>query len=510
MPVKGDTTSTGDDPARPEDETARPGHELDRLILRSVGWLGVALGGGQVLGLLSMLALARLLEPKAFGLVALGAAILAVVQELQESGIGAALVYRRNDVEKAAGSVLLFAPLSGLVLFGAGFAAAPYAARALGNSDATNVVRVLLTLILIRSIGVAPLAILERTMSYRARATLDVLSAVVQAATAVALAFAGAGVWSLVAGQLAGQAVTVALAWVVVPWRPSPRQADLRVLRELLRYGRWTGSARIVTIVNRTVDNLVVARLLGATSLGFYSVAFRLADAPVSMLGSILGRVMFPVYSMLQEDLAAVRRVYVENLQRTAIVLLPVAVGLIVDARPVVLGLLGAKWLAAAAPLRILAVWAVVRTLVGPAGPVFDGRGKPHLGLLFAIPSTAVLVALLVALVPPFGLQGAAAAQAIAITAVGVPALLLSAHLVGCSPAELGRALARPVLCSAILAGSLLVLTELVEPLAPEPALAVLIAGGLAVYLISSAVFVRSIVEPMWRSIRGVPPPSPV
>src|SRR6266542_3195296 len=253
-----------DDQPRPDAAGAR---ELDALILRSVGWLGVSLGGSQVISVVSMLALARLLEPRAFGLVAIAAAILEVVYQLQESGLGSALVYRRNDVERAAGSALVFAPFSASLLFGAGFALAPYLADALDPSAATDVIRALLALLLIRSLGVAPLAILERTMSYKARARMDIATAITQAAVAVSLAAVGAGVWSLVAGQLAGSAVGVVVAWMIVPWRPSPRIANLRILRELLRYGRWAGAARILNVVNRTADNFAVARLVGATPL---------------------------------------------------------------------------------------------------------------------------------------------------------------------------------------------------------------------------------------------------
>ena len=477
--------------------------QVDRLILRGIAWLGVAVGGGQVVSFLSMLALARLLEPKQFGLVAIAAAVLGVVREMQDSGMMNALVYRRDDIERAAGSVLVFAPISGLVLYCAGFLAAPAISRVLGDAGATNVIRVLLLLLLIGSAGTAPWAILERSMHYQARAKIDLASAVVQAAVAVGLAVGGAGVWSLVAGQLSGAAVAVAIAWTMLPWRPSPRQADRTILRQLLRYGRWSGAARIVNIANASVDNIVVARLLGVTPLGFYSVAFRLADLPVSLLGSIVGRVMFPVYSMLQDDLDSVRRAYLQNLQRIALVLPPITIGLMIDAKPIVLALLGAKWLPAVTPLRILGVWALVRSFAGPSVPVFDGRGKPHLGLLFTVIDAVVLITLLLVLVPRYGLYGAAAAQAIGVTAAGVPALLLAMRMVGLSVGALARGLGPPALSSAILAATLAAITGFAESLAPALALFLLVVTGLVVYLGASAIFARHIFLPMWWSMRG-------
>jgi O-antigen/teichoic acid export membrane protein len=485
---------------RPSYEMVR---ELDGVIVRSVGWLGLSLGGSQALSVLSMLILARLLEPKAFGLVAVAWIIIGVLQELQDSGMASALIYRRKDIERAAGSALVFAPVTGLVLCGLGAIAAPYLAHLIGDAHATNVIRTLLLVVLIRSFSIAPWAILERNMNYKAKAKIDFATASVQAIVAIGLAFSGAGVWSLVVGQLSGTAAGVAVVWLLVPWRPSPRQADFRILRELLRYGRWVGSARSLNVVNRTLDNFVVARLLGTTSLGFYALAFRLADMPVSLLGGILGRVMFPVYSLLQDDLDSVRRVFVQYFQRVALVLLPISVGLLIDAKPIVLALLGEKWLSAVTPLQILAVWALVRSFVSPSGSVFDGRGKPHLALFFLVPGTGVLLLLLLLLVPRFGVSGAAAAQAIAISTIGIPSLLLALRMIQLSPLALARAIGPSALCSAVLAATLLLLTGMVDSLTPVLALLALVSTGLAVYLVSTAIFARSVIMPMWWSIRG-------
>ena len=91
MSLEGDRASSG----RPAPETAE---ELDELILRSVGWLGVSLGGRQLVNLLAVAFLAHLLEPEAFGLVAVAWIILGVLQEMQDSGIASALVYRRDGI----------------------------------------------------------------------------------------------------------------------------------------------------------------------------------------------------------------------------------------------------------------------------------------------------------------------------------------------------------------------------------------------------------------------------
>ena len=202
--------------------------ELDGKILRSSGWVALSVASQQLASIVSLFVLARLLEPKAFGLVALAWTVLAFAERIQESGLGAALVYRRDDIERAAASALVWAPLASLVLYIATFVLAPLFAHLLRTPDLTAVLRVLGLVLVLRGLMVVPAAILGRMLDFRSRAKADIGGSFVQAVVSIALAFAGFGVWSLVFGALAAAVVTAAILWTVVPWRPSPRAASRR------------------------------------------------------------------------------------------------------------------------------------------------------------------------------------------------------------------------------------------------------------------------------------------
>jgi O-antigen/teichoic acid export membrane protein len=483
-----------------EDDAVHPG--LDGRILRSSGWLAVSLAGGQAASLLSLLVLARLLEPEAFGLVALAWTILAFTEQIQESGIGSALIYRRHEIELGAASGVIWGPLASLVLYGAAFLAAPILAHVFRSPDLTSVLRVLGLVLFFRGLMAVPLAMLERELNFRARAKSDVGGAIVQAAVAVTLAFAGAGVWSLVLGALAGAAAQTAILWAVVPWRPSLRAARLSVLIEMMRYGRFVSLGRMLNVIELTIDNMAVARLLGTTPLGYYAIAFRLASFPTTVIGYIVGRVMFPVYSMLRGDLVAVRRAYLQTLQRVAIMALPVSVGIAVAAKPIILTLLGEKWLAAVTPLRILAVYGLLRSFVAPSGELFKGIGKPHFAPVLATTNLALAVPVLYVLIQTLGLNGAALGMLILMAAVGLPAMFLAMRLINVSVFDTARALARPFLCSALLAAALTLLLRPTESLSPAMALLILSGAGLIVFCGAAAVFARPVVAPMLISIR--------
>jgi O-antigen/teichoic acid export membrane protein len=495
------TSVTG--PGEPDTATGADEERLDGRILRSSGWVAMSLGGKQLASLLSLLVLARLLEPRMFGLVSLSWAVLAFAEQIQESGIGAALIFRRAEVREAAATAAIWAPLASLVLYAATFALASPIAGLLHAPGLTNVLRLLAVVLVLRGLMVVPAAILMRELDFRAGAAADVVAALAQVGVAVGLAFAGAGVWSLVAGALAASAVQAAILWALVPWRPRLRLASFSLLREMMRYGRFVGVGNILNVVGNTIDNLAVARLLGTGPLGFYSVAYRVASFPNSVLGYVVSRVMFPIYAQLQDDPRALRQAYVRNMQRIAFVSLPAAVGIIVAARPIVLALLGPRWLDAVTPLRILGVYGLIKSLAAPSGEVFKGVGKPHIAPALSVPHLLLAVPVLYVLTRAYGLDGAALGILILIAIVGIPAMLIAMFLVAVPPAQLARALSTPALCALVPGCAIAVLLAPADALPPAAALASLAAAGLVAFVAAAALFGRGLLVPMWANLRA-------
>jgi O-antigen/teichoic acid export membrane protein len=476
---------------------------FDGKILRSSGWIALSYGVRNILSIGATLVLARILVPHDFGVVALASTFVLILEHIQASGLAASIVYRRGDVERAAGTALVFATLSGLALCVVNFFLAPVVARVFHIPEAEHVMQALSALFVIRGLATGSGALLERDLDFRSRAKGELGAGITQFVVSIGFAVAGAGVWSLVAGQLAAAFVQSAAFWLLAPWHPSPRYASWTMLREMMRYGRFVSASGIVGLVNETLDNMFVARLLGARALGFYAITFRLADFPTGVVGYMVGRVMFPAYSLLQDDRDAVRRVFMQNLQRVALLVLPIAVTFAIAAKPIVLGLLGEKWLPIVEPMRILAAYTVVRGFAACAGALFQALGRPQLVLMWSMPHTFVVVPTLLVLVPRFGLNGAAISMVIAFAASGVPALTHTMRLLDIGFRQLRHDLLRPVACSAILAVGLLLLLPVADRLPPVAGLVLISVCGTLLYVAAAAVVARPTWRPMWVSLRG-------
>jgi lipopolysaccharide exporter len=476
--------------------------ELNRRIVRSSAWVAIGFGGARILSFASTLVLVRLLEPEAFGVVAIGMTLLAVISQVQESGLGAALVHgRRHDPRTAASSVLVFAAIAGFALTAVVVALAPLYTWLLRVPEATSYVQLLAVLLAVRGLGVVPGAILERDLDFRSRTAAELSGAVVQVTAAVACATAGLGAWSLVVGVIGGTTTQTAVMWLRAPWRPSPFGASRSVLREMLRYGRFVSGANVLTVVNINIDNAMVARFLGAGPLGIYNVAWRVTELPNTVIALIVGRVMFSVYSRLQHDLEAVRAAYVQNLQRQMLVALPVTVTLGLAAEPVVDGLLGPGWEGAVAPLQLLAVFGFVRLLTA-SGELFKGVGKPHLALLTSIVFLAAAAPALLVLVPSRGPSGAALAMVIAVTLSGGMSLWLTHVVLSLGPLDLPRALARPTACALLVAATVLLTLPAADSVSAPAALAVVAAAATASSVVAWVLLARPLLTPIWTALR--------
>ncbi|MDQ3380697.1 MAG: lipopolysaccharide biosynthesis protein [Actinomycetota bacterium] len=477
--------------------------ELNRRIIRSSAWVALGHGGGQILSFASTLVLVRLLDPHAFGTVAVGVTLVAVISQIQESGLGSAFVQGRDrDQRVAASSVLVFAAAAAFVLAAVTVALAPLYTRLLHVPESTEFVQVLALMLAIRGLAVVPGAMLERELSFRYRTQAELSAASVQMTVAITCAVAGLGAWSLVAGLLAGSATQASVLWLRAPWYPSPFKASRSMLREMLRYGRFVSGTNVMVIANANLDNAVVARFLGVGSLGVYNIAWRLAELPATVIGVIVGRVMFSVYSRLQHDLDAVRAAYIQNLQRTMLFALPLAVTLGVAAEPIVLGLLGSDWKGAIGPLRLLAVFGLVRLLIAPSGDLFRGIGRPHLSLAASITFFAVALPSLLVLVPRLGTSGAALAMLAGVAASGGVLLTLTFRALELRPYVLARALARPAACAGIVAVALVAALPEARALGALAALGLVAAVATGAFLIAVALLGRSLLIPIWAGLR--------
>lgn len=339
-----------------QDAPERPS-SLTNTALGAMGWtsLSVAFQFGTKLAVLAVLA--RLLTPEDFGLVALATLTVGIGRTIILGGVGQAYLREQSSdlgMENAAAAVL---PFLGVMLAGATFLLREHLAALLGIPGAAQLIGAMsLAYVLLGVSTMAEYRCMKR-YAFRHYALVDYLcNALIYGLVAIAFAVSGAGAWSLVYGALAGFFVRAA-AFFWIDGRFWPRDAPtLSDVRRLIRTGLSFSSATATYTVANTADNFIVARVLGAESLGLYTRAYELMKYPATLYNKVVGRIALLALSDAQSDVERLSRGYFTAVTVLASAGLPLAAVLFCYSRSIISTVLGEQWVGMVVPFQVFCV----------------------------------------------------------------------------------------------------------------------------------------------------------
>jgi len=389
-------------------EDSEPESDLGRLAVRAVGWAALQKWSSRLTSLLAFLLLARLLQPEDFGLIAIASIFVGLTNVLSDGGFGTYLV-QVTEIDKRTTSTSFWTTIvTSVLLAGLLCAAAPGLAALLGEDKLTAVLLVLALSIPIQALSVTPAALLRRQLQFRALALRGFVATISSAAVAVGMAFAGFGVWSLVAQALVNGAVSAAVLWTVSTWRPSRAYDRLTAMR-MYRFGFNVVGIQLLQYLRTRGDELIVAAALGTSAVGLYSVAKRILVIVMDLTTSVVSAVATPVFARVKADPERLRRAYAEAVTATSVFVAPTTFALAALSPILVPAAFGPQWRSAGDLSAILALSGAVAAV-----SYFDrglllalGRAGTELLLTAAVTGSSLLVALLTA---PFGLTTLAVA----------------------------------------------------------------------------------------------------
>lgn len=464
--------------------------------LRGMFWAYGSFVAGRSLTLVSTAILARLLDPRDFGLVALALVFTALLETIADLGFSQALVITPEEevLERAdtvfASSVAIGAALTALIA-----ALGPLMASFFDQPELVWLMPLLGSNFLLRSLGSTHYALAEKRIDFRSRTQAEVADVLVRGAVSIALAAAGLGAASIVLGYLAGTAALSLTLWRVVDWRPRLR-ARREHLRGLVRFGLAFSGVDVVAAISNNVDYVFVGRVLGPASLGLYSLGFRLPELLIMNLSLVAGRVLFPAFAAVARE--ALADAFVVSFRYTMMLSMPLAAGLAALAHPVILALFGKQWEGSVDVMRVLALYALALTLNIPAGTAYKATGRPQVLLALAIPRLVVLVVSIAVFVDD-GIVAVAACQAAGALLVATLSTVLAVRLLDVPIRALLGGLLPPMLAAAVMGAALL---PLAGALAPWPAI---VLGGLAGVVVYGGVLwivAREALEHLWARVR--------
>jgi O-antigen/teichoic acid export membrane protein len=455
----------------------RSRHGLGTRTVRGMFWSYGSYVGTRGASLLATAILTRIISPKDFGLVALAGTFMTFLDMLQGLGVGNALVIT-NDDEVHAHAETAFAVCTGVGVFLALITAGlgPPAAALFHQPRLIELMPVLGLTFFLYGLGSTHYSLAMKSMDFRSRTSAEMADALARGIVGVTLALAGAGVWSLVAGYIAGTIAMDVVLWTLVRWRPRLRP-QRRHLRALLSFGGASTAVGIMAACLGEFDNAVVGKVLGVTQLGYYSIATKLPYLFIISLAVVAGDVLFPAFATLErKDMG---RAFLTGLEYTAMIALPLTATLVVLAEPITLGVFGRHWRPAIPAMQVLCVWAVVSPISMVCGNAFKSRGRANIVLLIAIPQAiAIIVGSL--LIARQGIVAMSWLQAGIAIAAQIITIAVAQRMFELRVRSVLAAVRAPALASAALAAALIGMHQ--EISSPWPAIGIGGAVGLVVY----------------------------
>jgi len=431
--------------------------------------------------------MARLLDPKAFGMVALAGVILRFGVYFSQIGVGQAIIQKEKLSNLEIRSAFTVSVFLGLIFIVFVWALSPFIRFLYDQPILVPIVRFLAVSLLINNLAATAVSLLRREMRFKHLAVVQIVSQILSfAAVGIPAAFMGFGVWSLVFANLMHNAIICVGAYSLV-------RHDLRFLfewktyRPLFSFGSRISVISFFEFLGSSVDTLLIGRYLGPVQLGFYNRSYMLINLPIYQFSNSLSQVLFPSLSKLQDDIAKIREVFLKSLSLISFFIFPICIAVSIVAELVIRIVLGPGWEPSVIILRILALAMPFSLVSHYAGVLCDSTGKLNAKMVIQT-STFFVLGLLIYFIGKKGIVYVALIVLFVAIIRTMAFIILTSRIVIIDFRRLYNSFALPFLYSLCIATSLFTMKNIFRP---ETNLYVLCLSFLTIYIVISLVFIR-------------------
>lgn len=351
---------------------------------KGIFWSVIQKWGRAAISILTFVVLSRLLSPEAFGLVALATVFTVFIELFLDQGFGAAIVQRAEIEPEHLDTAFWINILTGLILTGSLIAASEFVATLFEEPRLASVLRWLSLSFILSALSSTQISILQRKLAFKNLAARSLAASAVGGAVGIGMAFAGFGVWSLVAQDLATNLAGMVILWGSSDWVPGFK-VSMKHYKDLFSFGVSIVGNHALTILIRRSDDLLIGYFLGPTLLGFYTIGYQLLLVIIRLVTEVTNSVAFPTFSRIQNEPERMRRAFYNVTQYTSLFAFPVFIGLAVLAPEIVPAVFGEKWLPSIPVMQVLSLIGILQSVLFFNGSVIKASGKPswQLGIMF-------------------------------------------------------------------------------------------------------------------------------
>jgi O-antigen/teichoic acid export membrane protein len=430
-----------------DDASADPSTALRTKVASGIRWGIIISIATQVGRIAFMLVLMRLLGPRNFGIVGQATVVIAIAQIFVHFGLATSIVQRPRLEHGEVGTAFWLNVAVGLLLAVLMVLGAPLLSTFFKTEELTAVLYVLSISLVLKAMTMVPTALLTRNMQFGRIATVEITSTFASGVLGMGAAAVGAGYWALVIQAVSLEAIYLVMILFITGLPDLTWSAA--TARSLWSFSSRILAADLVNYVSGNFDKLVVAKLLGATALGLYSLAFRVLQLTLTVVGQV-GRVVLPTFAHLQDDRERLARTFLAVTESVSLAVFPAMILTILIAPIGVPAVLGAAWADAVVPLQFVAAMTIPWILVSLMGPLTVAVGRADWEFYWSV-VTMVAMLLVIPIGIQWGIAGVAASYLFMLIVLNPIRFAIIQRLIPISARGYLRALAPASACSVAL-----------------------------------------------------------
>lgn len=391
--------------------------------LKGISWMGALRVVTRSLALVKIAILARILVPAQFGIYGIATLVLGFLEMLTETGINIFLIQKKEKIDEYVNSAWVVSILRGFLIGILIFVLAPFIASYFKNENAVFILYLVSVVPVIRGFINPSCIKYQKNLEFNKQFKYDSVIFFVDAIFAIGLGIITKSENSFIYAMIISTLLEVILSFIY--FKPTPKFIfEKEKTMEVINRGKWITGAGVFNYLFQNIDDILVGRVLGTTSLGIYQQAYKISTLPVSEVGEVFNKVTFPIYVNLKDDTKRLKQAFLKTLAIISLLVIPF--GFLVFRFPVEIIniVLGSNWITAAPVLQLLAIYGVVKAISNSFFSLFLGIGKQEVVTYITLASTLCLVAILYPLIKIFGILGAGYATIIA-TVLSLPVLII-------------------------------------------------------------------------------------
>lgn len=347
-------------------------------------WSFSETGINQVVNFIIGIILARLLSPKEFGLIGMITIFIAISQSFIDSGFSQALIRKTDCHQRDYTTVFYFNLLVGVLFYLILFVSASAISRFYHEPILTELIKVIGLSLILNAFAIVQRTILVKKIDFKSQAKISLSSSVLSGIVGIILAFKGFGVWSLAIRSIFNQLFNSLFLWIDNRWVPT-LEFSMQSIKAMFSFGSKLLASGLIYTVYRNIYYLIIGKFFSATVLGYYNQAERFSVLPSQGINSAVERVTYPILSSLQNDPANLKSGYKKLIKTIMLINFPVMLGMAAIAQPMILVLIGERWLSSVPYLQLLCIVFMILPLHSLNLNILKVKGRADLFLRLEI-----------------------------------------------------------------------------------------------------------------------------